>query len=1203
MAINNPLFVPVLVDALMVNQHVLSNKGTNVERWKYMYGLLPGFNTPAPAPFNYNANLPGTGTILHWELPSIIRNGSQDEFGAVKYPLVPNRWLVIRYNGPANARTAVAWVVQSDAIGNSDPVTGGAPYIQPNSATLQPTYVGQVVSLSNWTEPNPPELFLTAVAPGNTTFASFQPYCQNVFSIYDPLAGIPSQDILSYLIAGWYSNEGDDIVGSWQTGKGSFKEFLYKAGWEIANNTSKDSSTWAIYHSMTWGLQWDLNGPAPTNAPQPANLNISLGNTTVDALTTLIRAQAQAAGKGSTIDPDLLEALQYGLLPHYDQPDTAYELKEAIEKSWFSSLTGGYSWEIVDVPVDPSDDDPPPPISREERSIEEAWLAELNQVQETYDQNVEILAQLQWNLYQTWWKYNYFLMNPQAQYPSGTSQAQFQNALDPTLSGSLVSQVNTLMLQIQNAGASGQVPVGATQAELQTAIDNYAASKKLPATRQLKQLAKRPFTKAYDPVILIHGLGVDKGLTPYKPLVCRFLSDLVTGFNYDKSTITLAQVQTAIPVPANISAVPSQMVNLMQEFFLLDPANATMIAQAALGTTDPTVIRNIAEAMLGGKNVVGVAPDLDLDTWKQPWAPLVMLWDIVWYPIPHDNNSNVLWTFDGNDYSWDGNNLPTPVESWEYTGSIFMTPQASFNFREQVEKYIQDNPDAVNVKELNDFITQIDGWDFLSQSLAGLSQSMTLRDPHPNMSASFDPTVYYPGTMLSTLVGNSGTYVPIPGLQQPPPFQGFPPSGFQNWRAGQFYIKQLVIADRFGQLCEIVTNQTQTQLAPYLPESLTPQFPVIPNQPYRFVQLPPRILQPARLDLDFVSCSSDDFIVGLDPGINPVCAWLLHNYLDESIVTYDNSGVILGAVWVITNDTGQQVVNWVPAPGSAYATIPDLLTNPDLRKLGQMLLSVQQLGPAAFQSLIKTIDEAVWTIDSGETTSDQGLILLAGKPVALVRMRVRFEMQGAAITDPGWRFTFAPQPNPVAGYDFNIRMGEAGRRMDGLIGYFIGTNYNQLYTPHVPDHVPDPNYILDVGIGSSLRASFMESAAVFLSVLMDPRAAVHATTGILPVISIGIPTSFVGGAFANMEVTFTVGPLLTDAVQPRAGDADNRTAYTMPRPSVKNGTWSWQQADQGAWKEYGIAPINAQANFSNVNPVIREGLLRLTGAIRTYLLT
>jgi hypothetical protein len=602
--------------------------------------------------------------------------------------------------------------------------------------------------------------------------------------------------------------------------------------------------------------------------------------------------------------------------------------------------------------------------------------------------------------------------------------------------------------------------------------------------------------------------------------------------------------------------------------------------------------------MAGGAHVVGICPDLLLTAWAQPWSPLVLLWDIVWYPINHDNGGAPLWSFDGSDYQWNGEGFDQKAPVWEYMGMIFMTPQASFNFRAQMEKFILENPNAEGVKKLYDFIEQIDQWDFLSQSLAGLSPLMGLRDTNPNVSASLDQQQFFNSKTLADLVGSSATYAPSPGQPQPPPFQPWPPSGFQNWRAGQFVFRRLYVVDRFGQTCEVVNSTTQSGFAPVLSPSLVPQHPVIPNQPSRFVQLVPRLLQPGRLNFDFVSCSDDQYVLGYEPGVNPICAWLLHNLLDESIAAYDNRGDILGGAWLATNDQNQQFVNWQAAPGSPYKTINDLLDNPDLAHLGQTLLALKELGPAAFQSFIETIDEASWTISGGETTSDIGLTLLAGRPVAMARARLLFELDGPSITDPSWRYTFSPASNPATGWDFNIRLGETGMHQDGLIGYFVGSDYNQLFAPDVPDNVPDPNYVIAVGNGSSLSLPFDGTTARYVTLLMDPRSVTHATTGILPVINIGIPQTFVGEAFARMDVTFTVGPLLSDTITPVGPEGPEAPSIVMPRPSLKDGSWSWQQYDGENWITIDVTPSTPTAQFSNVPAKIRMGLLRLTGAIK-----
>ncbi|MGB8193391.1 MAG: hypothetical protein WCF67_15780 [Chitinophagaceae bacterium] len=1195
MALNNPLLVPVEVDAFVMNDNVLKNKGTNIQRWHYAYAFLENYVSPQPEPFNGTNDLPGTGVMLHWTLPDVLRRGQAVKSGDVTFPFVPNRWLVVRYSGPVTARTAVAWIVQSDALGNSDRATGGAAYMQPGTTTVKPTFTGQVVSLTNWKEPDPPSLFLTAVAPGNKMFAAFQPYCQNVFSIYDPLTGVAAQDTLSYFVAGWYSKQDADIIGSWQ-GKCSFDDFLQTASWERAAGT--DTATWGIYHGMKYGISWDMNGAAPNNTPPGSSVKVALGNTTVDALTAMIKSQV--AGMGD-IDPDLLEALQYGLLPGYDMPDAQYNLKQQIEESWFGSKYGGYQWEVVNKPVDAQDGNPPPAVSAQELAVEQAWLAELNKQQLVYDTAMRELTDMQWQLYQVWWKYNFAQANALVHpYPDGTSQDEFTGSFNTGNPDSLISKVHAQQQFISEL--SGRIPVGATQQALQDRITEYAKSVKLPATRELKQFARRPYTNAYEPVVLMQGLKTETTLRPTEKLVCRFMSELVAGFYYPTGTKTnqlkLAQVQGAIPIPQNIGVLPAQLQDLLHEFFLLDPGNATMIAKAAFNSTDAALIIQLANAITGGNNVsAGVCPDFTLTAWKQPWVPLVLLWDIVWYPIKYQNDNNKLWKFNGNEYTWNGTGFDVKDPTWGYQGMIFMTPQASFNFRVQMEKFIKDNPENEEMKELEAFIKDTDKWDFLSQSFAGISKMMTLRDTNPNISPSLDPTMYFPEKKLANLVGSSATYAPSPGTPQPPPFKDWPPSGFQEWRAGQFYIRRLTAVDKFGQTCEIVTSETQLNFKPVLAPSLQPQFPVIPQEANRFIQLAPRLLQPARLNLDFVSCADDNNILGLSPGTNPVCAWLLHNYLDESIACYNNQGYILGSVWIITNEKQEQVVNWTAAPGSPFATVNDMINNakyPDVQHLGEMLLAMKDLGPAAFNSMIETLDKAAVTIDSDAASTDISMMLLAGRPVAMVRLRLQFELEGPVVSDPSWRFTFKPSPNAVTGWSFNVRMGESGQRSDGLVGYFSGKNYKQFFTPNMPDHLLDPAYILPVADGSSIQLPFDNKTAAFLTVLMDPRTLIHATTGIVPVVEIGIPQAFTGSSFAKMDLTFNVGPMLSNTVTP--AKENSKPSVVMPRPSLKNGTWSWQQLEVKDWATYDITPAVPTAQFSNVQPILRQGLLRLAGS-------
>ncbi|MGW1659215.1 hypothetical protein [Streptomyces atratus] len=163
------------------------------------------------------------GVYLQWQLPEALATGHYSpDSGQTAFPLVPNRWLVVRYHGPANARQAAGWVVHSDYLDNDGPqwgACGTARSLALYDSRTGPAATGRRLDLrvGSWVEPEGPTegLFLTAVGPGLPTFAAYQPYNQDVFSVHDSLVyrnGDPAlaDGTLSYLVTGWYSDDGAD---------------------------------------------------------------------------------------------------------------------------------------------------------------------------------------------------------------------------------------------------------------------------------------------------------------------------------------------------------------------------------------------------------------------------------------------------------------------------------------------------------------------------------------------------------------------------------------------------------------------------------------------------------------------------------------------------------------------------------------------------------------------------------------------------------------------------------------------------------------------------------------------------------------------------------------------------------------------------------------------------------------------------------
>ena len=228
MSESGPLIVPVEVQAMVIN-----NANMNFIRAAMNYAQLKNYASPSPAPFlnsagsDFASKSVNQGVYLLWTLPKALRHGQQNASGSLDFPLVPNRWLVVRVYRPAVAAGTVppaqtpataAWVVQSDFIDKS---LGTSAFLDPHATSITPTLIGKKVSItssSSWIEPAGTAVpFLQSVSESNTSFAAYQPFNQNVFSIFDDLM---NQNIaagtISYFVLGWYAQSSADILSGWQ---------------------------------------------------------------------------------------------------------------------------------------------------------------------------------------------------------------------------------------------------------------------------------------------------------------------------------------------------------------------------------------------------------------------------------------------------------------------------------------------------------------------------------------------------------------------------------------------------------------------------------------------------------------------------------------------------------------------------------------------------------------------------------------------------------------------------------------------------------------------------------------------------------------------------------------------------------------------------------------------------------------------------
>lgn len=399
------------------------------------------------------------------------------------------------------------------------------------------------------------------------------------------------------------------------------------------------------------------------------------------------------------------------------------------------------------------------------------------------------------------------------------------------------------------------------------------------------------------------------------------------------------------------------------------------------------------------------------------------------------------------------------------------------------------------------------------------------------------------------------------------------PSGdFSPVRSGAMQLNRLRLVDTFGQVldvsCETVTT-TNLLTTPGSEHLLT---------------IPPRLVQPARLNFRWLSAAHGDAEMNDHPAATPVCGWVLPNNLDNSLMVYDGDGRALGSV--------SPLAGWRPAPGQA-AVSPGEIGNEHLQKMVKHLIAQ---GEAFLDDFISTVNSALDGIEPENFAQHQGMALLVGRPLALVRATLGWELQGAPAVNQSWE-AFRRDLNRggratdnFTRVQFPVRVGEYRQLNDGVVGYWkeFGDTYEGgvFYAPQshavgsdrIRTHA-DVKTEADAPVAINLAP---DSPPQTIALLLDPRGNVHATTGIVPTKAINIPPDMYKDALHNIQVTFLSAPILTDLGEIR-----------LPLPAKTGYRWAWLQKEGAAWSETSaIGAASAEAEF-NGRQEVREGWLKL----------
>jgi hypothetical protein len=815
-------------------------------------------------------------------------------------------------------------------------------------------------------------------------------------------------------------------------------------------------------------------------------------------------------------------------------------------------------------------------------------LAELNALQENYDRQGRDLEARRWELYATWIKW----------------------ALRCLDTGRVPDDITPILEREKEVVRDREGTLAALKVTLDAKQKDVASgtARRFSDLETIKA-ASPPFWHANDPVVLISAPGLSPSSEPRRDrrgaekerLNCR-----VTGQEITALVLDIPNGQAGIPVradqafriqdarPGHTPGLPRETGELLREALLLDPGNADAIAKQAYRNAgletrphEEELVEQIKKLQRpspattrgpGGESsprVDGVLPSpiAQRDWDGNPWLPLFLEWEVSWQsPSASLDKSLGSWQLDrgDGDFRWKGG-APTNPSPQTYSGCSIVSPHAAWNLQERLEKYNEEKQRA----NLDQVITQLGEMNILAQALGGLHSAFLMRDQIPQPRP-INPFFSQPGAEVKDPIGD--LIAGLTHLVSPDPEKPFCPV-----RAGHLRVTRLWIVDAFGQTVEVPVSQLAQLVRA---SSLKPQVAGVED----LAQFPPRFAQPLRLRFDWAAAVNPP---GTFPLNSPVCGWVIPNHLDHNLLFYDGSGAPLGVLQKILRLTGEggtggvpdqtaKAFFWVPMPGTSHR--PETIHNPELKFFVQFL---EGMGADIGDAFWNVLDDALAKTDPGEPEHDPLLSVLLGRPLALARASFQLELEGLPATNQRLEKIGQYDTGDVTRLKFPVCLGDAANDRDGLIGFFLHDSKAGVARPffaaagatRLPGlpvsgviEYKDCHEVLDC------------ETPVTLTLLMDPRAKVHLTTGILPKRSIELPSRVSSAAKSAKEAFFQVAPLISPG-----GDV------SMPLPSDDFGKWSWAYRPQVTmWKEAdAITAISDRAGFHPRPQQISEGWLKL----------
>lgn len=1176
---------------------------------------------PRVAPFTDDAPR-SPGVYLHWAAPDGLaaaratRPGGGDAVaGDIASLPLADRYLVVRVAGGV-PRPTRAWVVEAEH--------------------------GRTVDLGSWTEirdpqgppdgrtPHFPSERLTVMAGGDPAWAAVYDAVEDRFGMHDPLDDLTAADLsapLSYLVCGWWSQDANDPLYVGTLAERADRLTTLRWAYTAVAPEVQAGRDAAVQRGGQLGLA--TPGTQKMDSVDTAGTSVeAMAQTSPHELLVDTASAVVSGGTPALPALTLLHGSVIGVLPlgpaadGDDRPDPA-----GVEVAVGASATEAFAALLaLDQPADDQIAD--------ERLVA-AFCDGLIGMLDAPDGLVTLDQELQ---------ASEFVSQPGGpattdRLVQGDRMAAAQAKTDAAAAVARETAAARSKDQLVASERDAHFLVERSSFDTIRAHQEKSAPPSSPAQLTPRDLitAAPAWRFPGDPVVTLRAVnrslrhGYDDRFSTDGTLACRVSGEERTRFAglVDGSELV---------APLGNGGLPPECDELLRELVLDDPTQLQPTVEFAAAArslpADQVAARLTAEHALqwdttappAGKDLLralsiraGTEPSPVATTlWRQPWIPLFLEWELT---LSVDDQMD-RWQLAEVDLDVAPGATPAPgaeVQPVVARGRTLLTSMVARQFAAKVADFVneeQQRGPALAVLQHDEQVALSNvaaagaQFDVLSGGLGGLREEL-----------------------LGLAWADAGRVVVDGDGNRMPPA---PVAAPLLLRGGVASFTRMRIVDAFGRTVEIpAASITGAAVA----ERLQPP-PPAPGDPAPQLLLRPRLIRPARLELNFVDPVAADgtepalaTVDQIDPSqaINPVCGWLLPDHLDGALEVFDGAAQQLG---MLLEDLDSHVV-WEGAPGlpGPVGAPPAPLAGDDAgtrhvvrlaagvvaADAGQRSAAAAANGDqppqeSALSALLRTVDTTLWTVDPFGITGTAHVASLVGRPIAVVRMTLRLDVLDDLATGADAELTLDPAAlalrqsayDRLANRQITVRLGELTRTDDGVLGYFVDDDYSR-FTPVSPEVLAaarasgrHTGQLSVLGAGSAtdpavqpITHPFVDDSEqplvvrprqlVTLTVLMVPGGAVHATTGVLPRVGVQLARDWTADALQKLSPSFRVGPVLVD---PKTVRVPKITA--LPANQVFTA-----RTDETTWQDDTIAAATQDALLPDDAPLFREGYLRV----------